>query len=206
MIKKPMLLRKLKENNGSERKIIGLLGAHRGAGVTYTGVLIAYFFAVEKGIKTAYLECNNHRDFIRLQNSYEWDDEDDNSFSLDQITYYKQVHKSQIAGILNENYESYIIDFGTDFISAKEDFMRCTSKIIIGDRSVWNLSKTVSFLKNLELIKGSNNWIHMIPCADQRAIVRMRNISGKYFCAVPYEEDPTSLSKRTSKMFHSLFY
>lgn len=206
MIKKPMLLKRIRENQGNEKKVIGLLGAHRGAGVTYTGLLIAYYFAVEKGIRTAYLECNNHGDFSHLQNSYEWYEEDEHSFSLDKITYYKQVHKDQISGILNEDYECYILDFGTDLLSSKEDFIRCRSKIILGNRSVWNLSKTLLFLKATENIIGNKNWIHMIPGADKRELVRMRNISGKYFCTVPYEQDPTSLSRMTTRLFQSLFY
>lgn len=201
-----MLLKRIQENHGNEKIVIGLLGSHPGAGVTYTGVLMAYFFGMEKGKRTAYLECNNHRDFSRLQNSYEWNEEDEHSFSLDQITYYKQVHKSQIAGILNEDYECYILDFGTDFIASKEDFMRCTSKIVLGGRSVWNLNKTISFLKTIEKIKGSKNWIHMIPCADRRELVKMRKISGKNFCGLPYEQDPTALSKSTTKLFQSLFF
>lgn len=201
-----MLLKKLRDKCSYEKKIIGLVGVNRGAGVTYTGMLLAYFFGVEKGVRTAYLECNNHQDFNRLQEAYEWCVEDERSFAMDRITYYKSVEASRIAGILNEDYDCYILDFGTDFISSKEEFMRCSKKIIIGNHGVWNMGKMISFLKSIENIKGSKNWLYMIPCADRRAILRMVNKTDRYFCQVPFEPDPTILSKKTVGLFQSLFY
>lgn len=134
-----MLLKRLLESTKYEdKKVIGLIGVSRGAGVTYTGMLLSYYFAIEKRIKTAFLECNNHMDFERLQYVYEWNKEEEKSFSLDRITYYKQVSRVELGEILSDDYGCYIMDFGTDFISWKEELVRCGTKIIIGDQAIWN--------------------------------------------------------------------
>lgn len=201
-----MLLKKLENNQGCKsKKVIGLLGVHHGAGVTYTGMLLAYYFAFERRLNTAYMECNHHKDFQRLQELYEWSKEDEYSFSLDKITYYKEVSRNKISDIFNEDYQCLILDFGTDFASSKDEFMRCGTKIIIGGRAIWNQSKMVTFLQSLDNIRGSRKWIHMIPLADQRIVMGMAMETDRYFYAVPFESDPTRLSKETYRLFDNLF-
>jgi hypothetical protein len=203
---KPMLLRRLLYNTGSKKVYtIGILGINRGVGVTYTGMLLSYYFSTEKRLKTAFIECNNNMDFELLQEEYEWSKEDDQSFSLDRITYYKQVSATSISDILNEDFQCYIFDFGTNYTSFKEEFIRCGSKIILGDRGLWNQRKMVTFLKSIKDIKGSKGWIHMIPFADRREVMKLANITERHFFRIPFESDPASLSKETYKMFYNLF-
>lgn len=201
-----MLLKKLSKNASYREKItIGLIGINRGVGVTYTGMLLASYFGVEKGIKTAYLECNNHNDFTLLEEAYEWSSENDKSFSLDRITYYKQVTINCIPEILANDYDCYILDFGTDFTGYMDEFMRCSSKIIIGDYAIWNWSRVVLFAKAMEGIKGSHNWIYLIPDAKARFVKLMAKEIKRYCFSIPNEPDPTVLSKETHRLFHSLF-
>lgn len=201
-----MLLRRLLYNTGSKKAYtIGILGINRGVGVTYTGMLLSYYFSAEKRLNTAFIECNNNMDFELLQDEYEWSKEDNQSFSLDRITYYKQVSATSISDILNEDYQCYIFDFGTNYTSFKEEFIRCGSKIILGDRGLWNQRKMVTFLKSIKDIKGSKNWIHMIPFADRREVMKLANITERRFFRIRFEFDPASLSKETYKMFYNLF-
>ena len=206
MKRKSMLMKKLSKSASHRSKVtIGLLGINRGVGVTYTGMLLASYFGVEKGFKTAYLECNNHMDFIRLKEAYEWSFEDDRSFSLDGITYYMQVANKRIPEILGDGYDCYILDFGTDYSDSLDEFIRCGNKIIIGDGAIWNQNRMVSFARNMNSIKGSNHWIYMIPNAKCRLI---KSVSGeiKSCCySIPYVPDPTLLSRETQKLFYNLF-
>lgn len=201
-----MLLKRLLESTKYEdKKVIGLIGVSRGAGVTYTGMLLSYYFAIEKRIKTAFLECNNHMDFERLQYVYEWNKEEEKSFSLDRITYYKQVSRVELGEILSDDYGCYIMDFGTDFISWKEELVRCGTKIIIGDQAIWNQSKIIEFLNSLENIRGYKNWINMIPCADKRVLIGLAKKTNRNFYGIPYEPDPIMLSKESHRLFRNLF-
>ncbi len=63
----------------------------------------------------------------------------------------------------------------------------------------------VTFLKSIKDIKGSKNWIHMIPFADRREVMKLANITERRFFRIPFEFDPASLSKETYKMFYNLF-
>lgn len=201
-----MLLKKLFSNTDYKgKRIIGLLGVNRGAGLTYTGMLLSSYFGTEKRIKTAYLECNNHLDFERLQKVYEWSKEDEKSFTFDLITYYKEVKANDVSEILSDDYGCYIFDFGTDFISWKEEFLRCGTKVIIGDQAIWNQCKVVAFLKSLDNFRGSKEWLYMIPCANKRVLMRMANKTDRSFLSIPYEADPTLISKETHRLFQGLF-
>lgn len=206
MKRKPMLLKRLSEGMGPRSKFtIGLLGINRGVGVTYTGMLFASYFAMEQRARTAYLECNNHFDLPLLKKTYEWDKENDSSFSLDRITFYEQVAYQRIPEILGDDYDCYILDFGTSHTDAMDEFIRCGSKIIIGDIAVWNQRRMISFIKDVENIKGSNHWLYMMPHAGDRIIKRMAAECGRSFYSIPFEPDPTSLSRDTCKLFYNLF-
>lgn len=204
---KPFLLKKFPSGNRSlsEKRTIGLVGVNRGAGVTYTGVLLSSYFGIEKRIKTAYLECNNHQDFERLQNAFEWEKEDDKSFTLDRVTYYKKVPSSSIPEIMTEDYGCLIMDFGTDYISWKEEFIRCGTKIIIGDQAIWNQCKLMAFLSSIDNIGGIKNCLHIIPFAEKNVIARLSKKTGRDLISIPYEPDPMILSKETYKIFQNLF-
>lgn len=204
--RKPMLFKRLSVSTNHEgKRTIGLIGVNRGVGVTYTGMLLAYYFGTEKRIKTAYLECNKHQDFERLQEAYEWSKEDESSFSLDGITYYKQVSKNQIPELLNEEYNCYILDFGMNYLEYFEEFIRCDIKIVIGDRAIWNQKRMVTFTKSIDIVKGSKHWIHMIPCAGKMSSMGIAKKTGRCIYGIPNEPDPTSLSKETHKLFYNLF-
>lgn len=206
MKRKPMLLKRLSTSRANEvKRTIGLIGINRGAGVTYTGMLLAHYFAFEKRAKTAYLECNNHQDFAKLQEAFEWSEEDERFFSLDKISYYKQLSQNQIPDIMNNDYDCYIIDFGTDFTNSMEEFIRCGNKIVLGGSAIWNQSKILRFIKSMKNINGGDNWIYIIPGAERRLVMGMAHKTHRRFYSIPFEPNPTLISKETHKLFYSLF-
>ncbi len=206
MKRKPMFLKKhLQCAKFREKRTIGIIGANRGAGATYTGMLLASYFGIENKIRTAFLECNNHGDFDRLQDAFEWSREDKRTFSFDRITFFKKVASNEIPEIMSDYYECYILDFGTDYVSWKDEFIRCGLKIIVGDRALWNQLKTAALVKSLENIRGSENWIYIIPYANKKILKGISSKTGKYFIKIPYETDYTLLSKETIKLFDRLF-
>lgn len=204
--RKPMLLKKyLEYTRLREKRTIGIIGVNRGAGATYTGMLLAFYYGTEKRVKTAFLECNNHGDFKRIQDAFEWSREDERTFSLDRITFFKEVASNEIPEIFSDDYGCYIMDFGTDCESWKAEFKRCGIKIIVGDRALWNQSKTVELVKSLENVRGSDNWTYIIPYANKKMLKQASKKTGKKFIAIPYETDCTLLSKETIKLFDRLF-
>lgn len=205
MKRKPMLFDKVKEGRKNKTKeSIGLVGAHRGAGVTYTGLLLAFYMGEEMGIKTAFLECNNHHDMEMMQTAYEWSREDKASFSFGNVTIFKDFALDRLPEVFSEEYECFILDFGTEFMANKDEFLRCGRKLILGGQGEWNRQKLVKFINVIRPLKGSGSWTILIPCAEPKVIGSLKSGTGRIFYAVPYESDPTMPSRETARLFDKL--
>jgi len=202
-----MLFDKLKNRDKNyTREIIGIIGTSHGVGVTHTGLMLAFYMGEELGRKTAYLECNDHHDMSRIQSAYEWSREETQSFSFQQITCYKEVSEKRITEILSDNYECFILDFGTNFMSNREEFLRCSTKIVIGGQAKWCQQKLSHFINTVQAIRGNENWIYLIPNASPKIITNLKNEWKRFVCAVPLQAEPTTPSKSTSHMFEEIFH
>ena len=203
---KPMLLSKLsKDRRGRFREVIGLIGTHHGVGVTHTGLLLAFYFGEELGKKTALIECNGHRDMRLIEQAYEWTNEEENNFSFHQITCYKEVRSSQIPQILGEDYEYVILDFGTDLITNREELLRCSTKIVVGGRSEWDILKLKEFIRNTEVIRGSEHWICYLMRAKDQTVQKVKKDLKQRIWAVPNIEDPTRISNHVRLFLKQCF-
>lgn len=203
---KPILFKKIaKEKGGTGRETIGLIGTHHGVGVTHTGLMLAFYMGEELGKRTAILECNGHHDMSRIQNAYEWSVEEAFSFTFQRITCYKEVTRNRIATIFGEDYECIILDFGTDLITNKEEFLRCHTKIVIGGRSEWDKQKLCDFVKASETIRGSDTWQYFIPQVSDQTKEKIKNEVKRKVWAVPCNEEPTLPSRSTDQFFDKVF-
>ncbi len=206
MKRKPILLKKFaRKNQGRGREVIGLIGTHRGVGVTYTGLMLAFYMSEVLGKKTAFLECNEHHDMGIIQKAYEWSREEAYSFSFHQLTCFREVTPNRIAQLFGEEYDCYILDFGTDLIKNKEEFLRCGIKIVIGGRSEWDRQKLMQFAKASEAIRGSDTWLYFIPQGKDKAIISIRNEVKRKVFSVPATWEPT-IPSRTSNYFFAEFF
>ena len=206
MKRKPMLISKLERKvQGRGREVIGLIGTHRGVGVTYTGLMLAFYMGEEIGIKTAFLECNKHQDMRLIQKAYEWSEEEESFFSFHLITCYKEVTTKHISGISGEDYECLILDFGTDWEGNREEFLRCSTKIVVGGRSEWDIQKLERFAKVADASKGNDSWLYFIPRASDKTVIRIRNEVKHKVWAVPVTEEPVLPTNSSNQFFGNLF-
>ena len=201
-----MLFQKLKEDGRCRpRNVIGLMGVHPGAGVTYTSIIISFFMGKNLGRKTALLECNRRGDFDLLQKAFHWSKEEENFFSYHNIDFYKNANSSLITKALSLNYESYILDFGNGYKENKEEFLRCDLKIIICGHAEWNQQRLIQFMDKNEMGKQNSTWKILIPCANKKDISRLRDITKQWVDFIPYQEDPTKPTKELIKKLRKLF-
>ena len=206
MKRKPILFKKIaKTNQKVGREVIGLIGTHHGAGVTYTGLMLAFYMGEELGRKTAFLECNKHHDMALIQKAYEWSREETNSFSFHLLTCYKDVTPERIAEIFGEDYECIILDFGIDFITNREEFLRCGTKIAVGGRSQWDLLKLTRFIETANAIRGSDTWLYFIPQANDKIVTRVKSEILRSVWSVPATLEPTLPSNETIRFFSRIF-
>lgn len=192
-----MLLHKvLHGRNNIVREVIGLVGTHHGAGVTHTGLMLAFYLGEELGKKTAFLECNNHQDLSLLQHSYEWSEEEADHYSYQNVTLFKSVISKQIPDIFSDEYECCVLDFGTGYSANREEFLRCDRKVVVGDRADWNKQKLIRFIETVKAVPGYDTWNYLIPFASHTEVKELRKrLFMKNLMSVPFHRNPIELSK-----------
>lgn len=206
MKRKPMLYHKLySQPQCKGRDIIGLIGTHHGTGVTYTGVMLAFFMSEELGKRTALLECNDHHDLRLLEEAYEWSSEGSQSFSFHRMTCYKEVSPNRIPDIFSEGYECLILDFGTNFLEYRDEFNRCSTKIVVAGRSEWDIRKLIRFETAAKSCLGNDTWIYLIPQADKKTAARISRELCRKVWTVPACADPVLPSGSINSFFYRFF-
>jgi len=199
---KSILLKRLtQDNRGRYREVIGLIGTHHGVGVTYTGMLLAFYYGEELGKKTALLECNQHRDMRLIQSAYEWRENETMSFSFHRITCYHEVKANQLSQIFGDDYEVIILDFGADLTPNMEELLRCTTKIVIGGSSEWDIMKLKDFISKVEELHGSEHWLYFLPRCSERTVNILRSEVKRKIWAVPEAQEPTRPNNNVKQFF-----
>lgn len=201
---KPMLFHKLNNKNQERtREVIGLVGTHHGVGVTHTGLMLAFYMGEELGRKTALLECNHQHDMMLIQNAYEWEREEENTFTYHLITCFKDVKPGQITSIFAKEYDCIIMDFGDDYSMNRDEFLRCTIKIVVGGRSEWDLYKLLYFIRTTEADQA-NNWWFLIPQATDKRVMKISKDLNRRVWAIPIVEEPILPSPTAYYLFRRL--
>lgn len=202
---KPMLLFGLAvRGKDSARITVGLIGTHHGTGVTYTGLMLAFYLGGELGKKTAFIECNRHHDMALIEEAYEWTDSQTNMFSFHNITCCKELSCLQIPSIYGEGYEALVFDFGIDFDSNISEFLRCEKKFVVAGRAEWELIKLRHFHQRIKHFAGNGSFIYLIRQADEKTIRRLKDEIGCTVISIPESPDPVMLSRSISSFFAAL--
>jgi len=205
MRRKPMLLSKLTgEGKVKIHEVIGLIGTRGGTGVTYTGMMLAFYLGNELGKETAFIECSNHGDLELIQKAYEWSCENSAYFRFRNIVFYKNMSSERIADILGDNYEYVIIDFGCELADNLKEFQRCSMKAVVAGRSEWDILKLFSFISRYGVIHGSDTWYYLIPQADDKTLKRLKSETHCRIRGVPFTEEPSRPNRSTKQFFEEL--
>jgi hypothetical protein len=67
------------------------------------------------------------------------------------------------------------MDFGTDYNNNKEEFLRCSTKIVVSGRSVWDVQKLNDFVEKIQSQPGSDDWLYFIPMAGNKLIQNVKS-------------------------------
>lgn len=187
--------------------VIGLIGTHKGVGVTHTGIMLSNYISEKINGKTAFLECNENNDFRYLQMAYESLDESEltKRFNIYNVTYYMNVRDDEVTEILNEDYEYFILDLGTEFQASKKEFLRSDIKLIIGSLTEWKREYLMSFFKSTNYYHLFEKWKYLIVFGHVEEIKELRKQWDYSIYPVPFEPDPFVLSKNSLKFFQKIW-
>lgn len=185
---------------------VGILGTHKGCGVTHLGILLANYFSMYAGCRTAFLECHPQHDMQSLQSYVYGDPPPDNggSFKVCRVSYYGNIKEQAIAEVVGDNYDCVILDFGTDLSRCKNEFLRCDKRIVVSSLAPWRIYELERFIVSTGHIKFSGQWIYAVPFAKSREIKRTAQDLGREICAIPYESDPFDLSGESARTLRQL--
>ncbi|WP_343207856.1 hypothetical protein [Anaerolentibacter hominis] len=194
-MKKRILWSKIRrEGTRVQKKMIGILGTGPGAGVTHTAIAVAMCLT-KRGEKTALLEMNHKGAFSILRQVLSKEQEN-GWFCLKNTAFYPQVTRNRLPEVLNRSYSCFVLDFGCDEIWLRDEFLRCGTKIIIGDLSLWKLKETDDFLMRIRDIEAYKTWSYLAVFGS------VWNKPG--FRKIPFFNDPFLPNEGADRLFCSV--
>lgn len=197
-----ILLKRIDKIDKLEGKIvIGVIGTHKGVGVTHMAILLANYFNKWLGKQTAFIEYGARNEINYLQEEYE--NSMDRQFKLHGVTYYKNVHEKDMGNIMGGNYQCIILDLGTDLNKGRNEFLRSDKKIIIGSISPWKKYELEKFLNGVpEEHEGAFTYI--LPYAKDKEIKNLIKEYKEPFYSFPFEPDPFAISPKTLEILQKI--
>ncbi|BCN32825.1 hypothetical protein [Anaeromicropila herbilytica] len=203
MRKKPFLMNKERNLLEKNKKIIiGVIGTHRGVGVTHLCVMLSNYLSEVMGKRTAVLECNTHNDFSYIQMVYEGMAHkaiNGKAFQVYDTSYYKNVTQKEIADILNNNFDYIIMDLGTD--RDNEEFLRCNCKLVVSSLCDWKRHELIKFLHYAETMNGYLEWEYLVLYGDKSDLKEIKHNWNIHLNLIPFETDPFQVSKEVLNLF-----
>lgn len=204
------LIRVLEKRNGRKKKgqrrnifsqgrrLIGVVGAHPGAGVTHISLLLSFYLARQTGKSVAFLEYHHHGDCMRYLSRTE---EQVSFFQKGKVEFFPGVSQMGLAQLLNDDYEIYVIDFGCEIRECLTEYLHCEDKLVVTQLTEWKLDLWEAFCARLQEIFRQDEW----HCFYNLATVKQsREQEGKGIC-FPWEPDVRHPSAQTERIFAEWF-
>lgn len=185
--------------------VIGIIGIHNGAGVTTMAVAMANYMSAFLKKKTAVVECNDTKDFLKMRDALGIKDNgyhEQDGYSFKKNDFYPKG-TSDIMSLSGNGYDVIIVDFGKE-ISGINEFARCHHKIVMGSLEPWHQESYDTFCGKMQEYGGSDTWLHILH-GDSGSV----NISGKrsgiYTMKRPVIDNPFIIGSGLIEFFQTLF-
>lgn len=171
-------------------KSIGIAGSIRGSGVTHLSVALANYAVSGLGKKTAYLELHANGEIAH------WKMAGTKGYFTDKkIHYYPKLERGQIPILLNDDYECVIMDFGDEYISFREEMLRCDRKVFLLNINLWQNF----YAKKLLDVVQKEDWGNIQPLyasanAQKKLKREMEKSYGIQIENIPLIQDPACIT------------
>lgn len=205
-----------KSSGGSK---MGIIGAGRGAGVTYYA-LQQGMMQKRSGQKIALAELNSHNDFGKLKLN---DNRNNNNqkifcqsnhqrifsagegmsvFSLNGIDYYPGCNAGTMLMLQNMNYDNIIVDFGCCWEESRDEFLRCQEKHVMLNADIWHMEETIQLLEQISKEQGSRKWNYLSVFYEDRNLRQLEAAYGITIQTLLFGNE-TVHRRRWRKKFHN---
>lgn len=200
---KRMTFQYSRKKKKTEQVTIGLCGTHTGAGVTHFGIALAWYTAVRRKQKTAYIEMSGKQDFYFIQKELKESFGEPACFFYQGIYFFTHTDAKMLEEIQREDYSYIILDFGTGLRKQKEEYMRCMKKYVLCSLTSWKLPYLEEFVAAWDRNGDQGfRYLSMLGQLGKESLV----IGGKKFHTIGmgYIPDPFMVSKIHEKMLQSI--
>lgn len=173
-----------------EKVSIGIVGIGTGCGVTHLTIALANYMHSGLGRRTAIIELSGKHELETMIRK-----EGNKNQNLVGIHYFTDIGVGKIPEIMNSRYEVFVLDLGADYAAAREEFLRCDRKIVVGSISPWRVSAYEHFLKKVMESENITAWEFLILFANLSDKKRIQKRYGMQMISIPRIENPFYLKK-----------
>lgn len=173
-----------------EKTSIGILGIGMGCGVTHLTIALANYLQSGLGKKTAVIEMSGQNDLKGMLQK-----ECKGKQKLLNVHYFTDICVGKIPEIMNSGYEVFVLDLGGDYAAAREEFLRCDRKIVIGSISPWRICAYEHFIENTIASENYELWEFLVLFANLLDKKRIQKRYGMHMMSIPCIENPFCLKK-----------
>ncbi|MBS6643450.1 MAG: hypothetical protein KH366_07705 [Clostridiaceae bacterium] len=186
---------------GQKQTVTGILGTSPGAGATHYAILLANYLVGVCRYRCAVLEWNEHGDFERIERICRGAVTDNACFSVLKADYYKHSGPEVLPYCMAEGYDQIIIDFGSDFLKQKIEFLRCDEKYVIASLSEWQIEGFLEFVREMKTEAGYKSWNYAVSFGSEDTRKQMRKKLKIPVGRIPLSEDPFALNRQMIAYF-----
>lgn len=181
------------------KQVIGVIGTHPGAGATYISLLLVSYLAGRTGKRVAYVEYNRHGDCVRIQQA------GSGTPSVygrrtGHVVFLPDVGAGELVRCLNDAYDYYVIDFGWELEECREEYLRCTEKLVVTQLVDWKLDDWKRFRTQIKGIFRQESWHYLFNLSPEEARGKAE-VQGD---CIPWEKSVKEPSAQTGRIFERL--
>lgn len=112
------------------------------------------------------------------------------------VHYFTDIYVGKIPEIMNSGYEAVVLDLGVDYVAAREEFLRCDRKVVIGSISPWKISAYEHFFEDVIALENYELWEFLVLFANLLDKKSIQKRYGVHTLSVPWIENPFCLNRK----------
>jgi hypothetical protein len=167
---------------------IAVAGACSTAGSTHFAIMLANYYANVCGVRTVLMECNNHRDFLKISLETDKVGNDYRKFMYKNITF---VTRGENGSSTTDGAEVVIFDCGSEADEAKV-FELADKRFAVLSASVYRMAKSKRFIEDVRC-----DCVYTCMFGGDAQVRELSKEMGGRIERIPFEKDPFCLSKGT---------
>ncbi|MFP3155675.1 hypothetical protein LQZ18_14855 [Lachnospiraceae bacterium ZAX-1] len=128
----------------------------------------------------------------------------ENNFWIHNVCFYANVEKNAMGAILNQDFQYFILDLGSDSQKGKEEFLRCSGKIVVGSLNPWKRQTYYHFIETTSIWEINGQCMYLSLFGNKRENKKCRCTYGINMESIPFILDPFQVEPQHFSFLHAL--